>query len=100
MNQEIQKDNTLYIDVDESIFVSEVLVVELIITRITTWGVSETNGLVVSVAEYRKLLGDHQSTDERITERLRYLEAFCRNIIKPELKTHVATKSRAHQAST
>ena len=88
MNQEIQKNNTLYVDVHESILVSEALVVELIITRITTWEVSETNGLVVSVAEYRKLLGDHQSTDERIIERLRYLEAFCRNIIKPEIKTY------------
>ena len=39
----------------------------------------------VSVAEYRKLLNDHESTEEKIQERLNYLEALCRNIIRGEL---------------
>lgn len=46
---------------------------------------SENNG-VVSVEEYRRLLNDYQSTDERIRERLQYLESFCRTIIRAELK--------------
>ena len=94
-----QQPDQLSILVHDSILVSENLVIELIVKRITTWKV-KADGLVVSVAEYRKMLGDYKSTDERIVERLRYLEAFCRNIIKPELKTYVATKSGAHQAST
>ena len=93
-------EKTLYISVHDSVMVSEVLVLELFISRITTLRVKERNGLVVSIAEYRKMTCDHKSTDERIVERLRYLEAFCRNIIKPELKTYVTTKSGAHQAST
>ena len=93
-------EKTLYISVHDSVMVSEVLVLELFIFRITTSRVKESNGLVVSIAEYRKVTGDHKSTDERIVERLRYLEAFCRNIIKPELKTYVTTKSGTSQAST
>ena len=82
-----QQLDPLSILVHDSILVSETLVIRLIVTRITTWKV-KADGLVVSVAEYRKMLGDYKSTDERIVERLRYLEAFCRNIIKPELKTY------------
>ncbi len=101
MNIKITQIEPLSIVVHESISVSDAIVVlELFIYRITTSRAKESNGLVVSVAEYRKLLGDYQSTDERITDRLRYLEAFCRNIIKPEIKTYVVTKSGAHQAST
>ncbi len=41
---------------------------------------------IVSIAEYRKLLNDTKSSDEKIVERLEYLEAFCRNIIRGELE--------------
>jgi len=44
---------------------------------------------VVSIAEYRKLLGDNVSTGEQITRRLRYLEALCRNVIRQELENYV-----------
>lgn len=47
---------------------------------------------IISVDEYRQLVGDYTSTDERITERLQYLESFCRNIIKPEIKKYADTK--------
>ena len=42
--------------------------------------------MLISIEEYRKLMKDQISTDERIKERLTYLESFCRNIIRPELE--------------
>ncbi|MEI7765611.1 MAG: hypothetical protein WCI93_03440 [bacterium] len=47
---------------------------------------------MVSIDEYRKILGDYTSTDEQIKKRINYLEAFCRNIIKFELETYVKGK--------
>jgi hypothetical protein len=41
---------------------------------------------IMSVEEYRKDLGDYVSTDEKITERIRFMEALCRNIIRIELE--------------
>lgn len=41
---------------------------------------------VISIDEYRKILGDSISSDEKIVQRLQYLEGFCRNIIRKELK--------------
>jgi hypothetical protein len=41
---------------------------------------------VLSVDEYRKILNDNASTAEQIKRRIRYLEAFCRNIIRLELE--------------
>lgn len=43
---------------------------------------------VLSVAEYRKILGDSTSSDERIKQRIQFLEAFCGNIIRLELKKY------------
>ena len=79
--------NTLSIFVYDSISVSETIIVDLIVERITTRKVKlEKGDTVVSVEEYRDLINDFTSSDERVKERLQYLEAFCRNIIKPELK--------------
>jgi hypothetical protein len=50
---------------------------------------NEGSSTVVSVAEYRKMLGDNKSTDEQILNRLRYLEALCRNVIRGELENYV-----------
>ena len=75
----------LSIFVYESISVADVFVAGIIIERITTWNVPRKT-TVVSVAEYRQLVGDSTSSDIQIVERLRYLEAFCRNIINPELQ--------------
>ena len=44
---------------------------------------------MISIKEYRKILNDQVSSDEQVKQRLQYLEAFCRNIIRLELKTHV-----------
>ena len=77
---------TLSISVYDSISISENVVVDLIVERITTWKAKpKGSNTVVSVEEYRKLLGDFTSSDERVEERLQYLESFVRNIIKPEL---------------
>ncbi len=53
----------------------------------------DTCPTVVSIAEYRKMLKDNKSTDEQILDRLRYLEALCRNVIRDELENYVNTKS-------
>ncbi len=86
MNEETQP-TSLSVFVCDSISVSEWIVVDLIIERITTWEMNPKKGeTLVSVADYRQLLGDYTSTDKRIVERLQFLEAFCRNIIKPNLQ--------------
>jgi len=41
---------------------------------------------VVSEKEYRFWLQDKESTPEEIQRRLRYIETFCRDIIRTELK--------------
>jgi DNA mismatch repair ATPase MutS len=47
--------------------------------------------VVVSIEEYRRLLNDHESSDERIWERLRYVESLCRNVIRSELENYMET---------
>jgi hypothetical protein len=90
MEESSEKNRTLYISVHEDITVSdEWFIVGLIIQRVTTWRPNSKSGeTLVSVAEYRQLLGDSTSTDEQIVKRLKYLEAFCKNIIKPELQIY------------
>jgi hypothetical protein len=89
------KDTALKIFISDSVLVSEAIVVGIIYERLTTWKVSGKSETVVSVAEYRKLLGDQISSDERITERLMFLEAFCRNVIRPELEIYGNKKHRS-----
>jgi len=43
---------------------------------------------IISVEEYRKLVQDSITPTEKVMERLRYLEAFCRNIIRLELEKY------------
>jgi hypothetical protein len=40
----------------------------------------------MSIAEYRKIVKDTESTDERIQERIDYIASLCRNIIRIELE--------------
>jgi len=40
----------------------------------------------ISIEEYRKIMSDETSTDEQILNRLNYLEALCRNVIRAELE--------------
>jgi len=53
---------------------------------------SGETGPIIPIAEYRRLLKDDTSTDEQILNRLEYLESFCRNIIRNEIKTYVSKK--------
>ena len=48
----------------------------------------------VSVERYRKVLNDYESSDEKILQRLQYLEGFCRNISRLELEDYVKSKKR------
>ena len=90
MNKKIIPLEPISIFVYDSIYVSECLIIGLIINRLTTWKLDIKNSeTIVSIAEYRNILGDTTSTDKQITKRLQYLEAFCKNIIKPELQTYV-----------
>ncbi len=51
---------------------------------------------MVTIEEYRKILGDYTSTDEQIKKRLVYLQAFCRNIIKVEIESHIKQRGVKH----
>ena len=42
------------------------------------------------IREYRKLLNDNTTLDEKIQKRIEYLEALCRNIIRTELRNYVS----------
>jgi hypothetical protein len=40
----------------------------------------------ISVEKYREIMPDKVSSDERIQERIKYIEALCRNVIRQELR--------------
>ena len=83
-------EQTLFVSVFDTVYVSDLLVVSLMMARLYSWpSVLDPGSPLVSVDEYRELFGDWLSTDEQIIKRLQYMEAFCRNIIKPELKSYV-----------
>ena len=42
------------------------------------------------MAEYRKLLNDNTTPDEKIRERIEYLEVLFRNEIRSEIKAYVS----------
>ena len=46
---------------------------------------------VVSIAEYRKLLNDYSTVDDKIIGRLRYIEMLCRHVIREEITNYVDT---------
>lgn len=45
-------------------------------------------GGIVTIAEYRKLSGDKFSSDQKVLERITYLENFCRIVIQSELNVY------------
>ena len=47
---------------------------------------------ILSISEYRRILGDNKSSDEIIQKRITYLEALCRNVIKIEIEKYVKSK--------
>lgn len=44
---------------------------------------------IISINDYRCILGDDSSSDDLIKKRLEYVEVFCRTIIKNEIKKYV-----------
>jgi hypothetical protein len=44
---------------------------------------------VISVDEYRSLVNDFDSSEDKIIQRINYLTAFCRNIARAELDRYV-----------
>ena len=80
----------LFVSVFDTVYVSDLLVIGLMVVKLRSWpSVLDPGSPLVQVDEYRELFGDWCSTDEQIIKRLQYMEAFCRNIIKPELKSYV-----------
>ena len=47
---------------------------------------------IISVSEYRKLLNDYATSDERIRERVAYIALFCRRIVRSDLEKYVGGK--------
>jgi hypothetical protein len=43
---------------------------------------------MLSIEKYRKILNDYETPDEKIKERLEYIDSFFRNIIRIELETY------------
>ena len=43
---------------------------------------------IISIEEYRKIVSDRKTVDKAVAERLKYLEALCRNIIKSEITNY------------
>lgn len=79
----------LLILVYEEIHISEFWIIGVIVIRITNWDFNPKQGeTIVSIAEYRSVLGDTTSNDKDIARRLQYLEGLCHNIIKLELQAY------------
>lgn len=49
---------------------------------------TDGNNEGVSIEKYRKILNDYETSDERVQERLNYLNGFLRNIIRIELEKY------------
>ena len=47
---------------------------------------------IIPIERYRELLNDYTSTDERVAERLQYIERFCGIIIQTELDKYSKQK--------
>lgn len=43
------------------------------------------NNKGVSIETYRKILNDYETPDQKVQERLDYIESLCRNVIRMEL---------------
>lgn len=54
---------------------------------------------MITTEEYRRILGDMKSTEEQIKERLSFLEAFCKNIIRSELENYVRSKKEKRKSA-
>lgn len=52
----------------------------------------ENNKSIISIEEYRAILDDSVSTPEEIRERIGYIEALCRGVIRGELENYGKTQ--------
>jgi hypothetical protein len=46
----------------------------------------------MEIDEYRKIMNDQISPDDKILKRIQYLESLCRTIIKSELESYSKMK--------
>ena len=53
---------------------------------------SSSGAPIIPIEEYRKIVEDGESSDEKVLERLQFLEAFFRNIICMEIEQYVREK--------
>lgn len=53
---------------------------------------------VISVDEYRSLVDDFDSSEDKIIQRINYLTAFCRNVARAELDRYV-NEIKKHEQS-
>ena len=51
-----------------------------------------TDRTIIPIERYRELLNDYTSTDERVSERLKYIEILCGNVIQTELDKYSKQK--------
>jgi len=52
---------------------------------------------MISVSEYRKITGDNETSIEKIEKRIKYIETFCRKIIKLELENYVQKNKKSNR---
>lgn len=43
---------------------------------------------IITIQEYRNLIGDNSTSNEQVKRRIEYLEALCRNIIRSEIDNY------------
>lgn len=43
----------------------------------------------MTISEYRKIMGDTKATDERVQQRIDFIQSLCRNVIQEELVIHL-----------
>jgi hypothetical protein len=75
-----------------SVFVYDTISLSVnVVNRVTALLVIDTGSsldTVVSVEEYRQLMGDVLTSDEQIAQRLRYIENLSRGIIRSEVNAY------------
>lgn len=54
---------------------------------------------MVTIEEYREMLKDYTSTDKQIKNRIDYLEAYCRSIVRQEIEDFIEEKIDYEQST-
>jgi len=58
------------------------------VQRVSLCGNEPTTVAGISIQTYREVLKDQVSSDSQIVSRLKYLDAFCRGIIRQEIQSY------------